>query len=71
VHQILPFYQHPNFLLSPSLSLVGLPCYPEKVALAFADESSDSSLHFSPSPRHYDGRVFSYLDQNASATEDS
>jgi hypothetical protein len=43
----------------------------EKVALAFADESSDSSSHCSSLPMHYDSRAFSYLDLSASKSEDS
>jgi hypothetical protein len=70
-HRVLPFYLQPNFLLSPSLSPKGLPFYAEKIALAFADESSDSSSHCSIPLRHYDSRVLSYLDISASESEDS
>jgi hypothetical protein len=62
VHWLLPFYQHPNFLLSPSLNLV---------ALGFAIESSHSSSRCSPPPMHYDGRVFSFLNLSAFEYEDS
>jgi hypothetical protein len=71
VHQVLPFYQQPNFLLSPSFSPMGLLCYAKKIALVFADESSDSSWHCSPPPRYYDSRVLSYLDLSAFKYEDS
>jgi hypothetical protein len=50
---------------------MGLLCYAEKIALAFADESSDSSSHCSTPFRHYDSRVLSYLDLSASESEDS
>ena len=59
-----------NFLLSSSLSHVGLLCFTNKVALAFVDKSSDSSWHCSPPPRHYDGKIFSYLDLSAFEFED-
>jgi hypothetical protein len=49
---------------------MGLPCYVEELALAFVDESSDSSSPCSSPPRHYDSRVLSYLDLSASESED-
>jgi hypothetical protein len=70
-HRVLPFYLQPNFLPSPSLSRVGLPCYTEELALAFADESSDSSSPCSSPLRHYNSKVLSYLDLSASESEDS
>jgi hypothetical protein len=73
-HRVLPFYQQPNFLLSPSLSPMGLPCYAKKRAFAIADESYesyDSSSHCFPPLRCYDSRVLLYLDLSASEFEDS
>jgi hypothetical protein len=68
---VLPFYLQPNFLPSPSLSPLCLPCYAKELALAFVDESSNSSSPCSSPPRHYDSRVLSYLDLSASESEDS
>jgi hypothetical protein len=65
-----PILPTSDFLLSPSLSHVGLLCFAKKVALAFADESSDSSWHCSPPPRHYGGKMFSYLNLSAFEFED-
>jgi hypothetical protein len=70
MHRVLPFYLQPNFLPSPSLSPLGLPCYVEELALAFADESSNSSSPCPSPPRHYDSRVLSYLDLSTSESED-
>jgi hypothetical protein len=50
---------------------MGLPYYVEKIALAFANESSKSSSHCSTPFRRYDSRVLSYLDLSASESEDS
>lgn len=52
-----------------SLHPIGLPCYAEKAALAFADESSNSSLHYSPPSKLYDSKVFSYPDLSTSKSE--
>ncbi len=66
----LPFYRHPGFLRSPSLSPCGLPIYAEHLALAYVDASSDSSsISLSPH-RSYDPRVCSYFELSASESDD-
>ena len=70
-HPILPFYLQPNFLQVHPLALRAFPYYAEKIALAFANESSKSSLHCSTLLMHYDSKVLSYLDISAYEYEDS
>lgn len=65
----LPFYQHPNFFRSPTLSPRGLPVYAEELAIAFANESSDSSSHYISHRMRYDSGVVNYLDLSASESE--
>jgi hypothetical protein len=68
--QTLPFYRHPGFLRSPSLSPRGLPVYAEDLALAYANASSDSSSNSLSPRRSYDPRVYSYFELSASESED-
>jgi len=68
--QTLPFYRHPGFLRSPSLSPHGLPIYAEDIALAYANASSyPSSISLSPH-RSYDPKVCSYFELNALESND-
>jgi hypothetical protein len=55
---------------SPPSSSMRLPCYAEDMAVAYAKDSS-LSCSASSSPRlRYDPKVFRFIDQSASESED-
>ena len=68
--QTLPFYQHPRFLRSRSFNPRGLLIYTEDLALAYANDSFDSSSIFVSPCRSYDPRVCSYFELSASESDD-
>ena len=68
--QTIPLLQHQRFCQSPTLSPRGLPIYLEGLAIAFANESSDSSPYHTSRRKRYDKRVIHYLDLSASEFDD-
>lgn len=69
--QTTPLLQHQSLFRSPTLSPRGLPIYAEGLAVAFANESSDSSPNYTSRRKRYDKRVVHYLDLSASESDDT
>ena len=67
--QTTPILQHQGLFQSPTLSPRGLPIYAEQLAIAFANESSDSSPYYTSRCKRYDERVVQYLDLGASESD--
>ena len=64
-----PFYLHPEYFISPSISPQGLPVYAGNLACTYAQATSDVSPVLPRPQRSFDIRVLSFLDLSTSDSD--
>ena len=65
IQRTWPFYLHPEYFISPSISLLGLLIYVKSLASTYAQATSNKSPVIASPQRSYDRKVLSLFDLSA------